>query len=247
MTTRLRSCIAAALALLLLTGCCTDLVSTPAPSPSASTPAAATSPSATPPTLYDIKFPNTHRQLLAALPTKYGKHQLNLYSELAGGDGSPREDPLAGHQVEPEACRLAVWAGGQLGNTYAKWPYLPTALAHPADTDVSLSVNLVSLPLAWGEKYIALHPLAAPQCTRIRIDGTESAFIVERPIPGLGVRSRYVLRTYSLRGVVHREAYVSFATATYAVKIGSSSPTFNEPDLIAFARQVQVLADSKLR
>jgi hypothetical protein len=165
---------------------------------------------------------------------------------MDGGGGSPRDDPFEGHRVEPEACRLAVWVGGQPGNTYAKWPYLPTADAYAVDDKVHLGVNLVSLPAAWGEKYMNLHPLAAPQCTHIRIDGTEAASIVERSVPGLGTRSRYVLRTYSVDGAVHREAYVSFFTPTYVVKIGSSSPTFNEKNLIAFARQIQVVADNKL-
>jgi hypothetical protein len=142
---------------------------------------------------------------------------------------------------------LALWLGGQAGNTYARWPYLPTAHAYPVNNNVSLSVSLVSLPLAWAEKYMDLHPLAAPQCTHMLVDGAATASIVERPVPGLGARSRYILRTYSTDGVVHQEAYVSFATPTYAVKIGSNSPTFNEKSLIAFARQLQLLADSKLR
>jgi hypothetical protein len=230
---------------LLLTACTKDTTPAVAPVPTSAT-SPSPSPSATPPKLYDIKFPNTHQQLLAALPTKYGSHQLRLYSELYGGAGSPRDDPLAGHRVEPEACRLALWLGGQAGNIYAKWPYLPTAGAYPAEDKVSLSVTLVSLPTPWGEKYLDLHPQAAPQCAHIRIDGSESASIVERSVPDLGTRSRYILRTYSIDGVVHREAYVSFVTPTYAAKLSSVSPTFEEKDLIAFARQIQTLANRKL-
>lgn len=226
----------------VLVACTKSATPVPVPVPSSTTASAA----ATPPKLYDIKFPNTHQQLLKALPAKYGKYQLELYSELSGGDGSPRDDPLGGHKVEPESCRLALWLGGQAGNTFAKWPYLPMANAHPADDDVSLSVSLVSLPLPWGQKYLDLYPVAAPQCTRVRVDGIASASIVERPIPGLGTRSRYVLRTYSVDGEVHREARLLFVTPTYVAKIGADSPNFNEKELIALARNLQASADRKL-
>jgi len=210
-------------------------------------PSVTASPSATPPKLYDIKFPNTHHELLSALPAKYGKYPLELRSELYGGGGSPRDDPLEGHQVEPESCRLALWLGGQAGNTFAKWPYLPMATASPADKKLPLWISLVSLPPPWGDKYLDLYPLVAPQCTRIKVDGTESASIVERSIPGLGTRSRYVLRTYSVDGEVHREARIYFVTPTYVASVGSDAPSLNEKELIAFVRNLQALADRKLR
>ena len=160
---------------------------------------------------------------------------------------SPRDDPLEGHQVEPESCRLALWLGGQAGNTFAKWPYLPMATARPADKELPPWISLVSLPPPWGEKYLDLYPLAAPECTRIMVDGTESASIVERSIPGLGTRSRYVLRTYSVDGEVHREARIYFVTPTYVASVGPDSPSLNEKELIAFVRNLQALADRKLR
>ena len=85
---------------------------------------------------------------------------------------------------------------------------------------------------------------SAPGC---RIDGTEPASIVERSVPGLGSRSRYVLRTYLSGGKIHREGIITFTTPTYFAQVSSYWPTFNESALLAFARQLQSRADQKLR
>lgn len=236
---------AAVLLLPLLLSACKE--STPAAAPAPTAPSTA-SPTPTPTkSLLDIKFPNTHEELRAALPTAYGKVPLALDSGVVGGGWSPRDDPFEGRKVNPESCRALLWTGGRTVTTFAEFPYLPHADAYSADERVGITAELVSLPTPFGDKYMDLYPQAAPQCTRMRIDGTEPASIVERSVPGLGSHSRYVLRTYLSGGKIHREGIITFTTPTYFAQVSSYWPTFNESALLAFARQLQSRADQKLR
>ncbi|WP_328327281.1 hypothetical protein OHA70_00555 [Kribbella sp. NBC_00382] len=241
MTTR-RAYVAAALLLpLLLTGC-KNTSPTAVPPP----PTPSSTPSPTPPKLLDIKPPNTPEQLQAALPTAYGKVKFSLSSALVS-DWTPRDDPFEGHRVEPESCRAELWTGGRTPKTFAKFPYLPYADAFPTSKTNGLHAGLVSVPAPFGDKYLDAYPLAAPQCVKILIDGRDQASIVERPVPGLGTRSRFYLRTYTKDGKVHREGQISFITPTYYATVANYATSYDEATLIAFAHHVQALADSKLK
>ncbi len=229
----------ALLVLPLLLTACTDSTPVNAPAPSTSG-----TPTKTP---LQINSSHTGTELRAALPTKYGKLAFRLDSGSTGATSwDPRDDPFAGHQVEPESCRDSLWRGSLTETTYAEFPYRPRATAILTDQINHLGVELISIPEPYGDRYLDLYPLAAPQCAKVRIDGAESASITEQSVSDLGTRSRYVLRLYSIAGRPHREAIITFITPTYFARVYSYLPTFSETDLIAFARQVQALADKKL-
>jgi hypothetical protein len=78
-------------------------------------------------------------------------------------------------------------------------------------------------------------------------DGRDPASIVERPVPGLGARSRYILRTYLNDGQQVHEAIVLFRTRTYVADLRLSGPAFNEQQLLAFAKTLEAAATRSLR
>lgn len=226
---------AASVVLALLVSACTNSRPTAAP---------ATSPTPTSASL-EIKSPNTPEELLAALPSRYGKRRLEQQSGVLLG-WPLGLDWLKGHRVEPESCGLLLRTGGQTDTTFVDWPPFPQAVAADTLNTREFEVTIYSLQPPYGDRYLDLLDQPAPHCTKFMIDG-KAASVIDRPVPGLGSRSRYILRTYPYKGRIHRRAVIHFSTPTYAVAIDARSGTYTEPTLLAFAHQVQALADQKLR
>jgi hypothetical protein len=193
-----------------------------------------------------ISFANTTEQLRDALPTAYGKEQFDRRTNKEAFGWSPRDDPFEGRKVDPESCREILRTGGRKVDTFAEFPYLPYAVADPKTNAFPVQVELTSLPTPYSDKYMDLIVQPAPQCAHMHTDEHDPASIVERPVPGLGVRSRYILRTYLNHGQQGHEGIVLFRTETYVADIRLSGPTFNEPQLLAFAKTLEATATRKL-
>lgn len=234
MTNRAARLLATAVASMLLLSACTN-----------TSPAAAPAPSPTPNPLLQLKSPNTPEQLLTALPTSYGKLRLGRQSGvLLGWPLAPNW--LKAHRVEPESCAQSLITGGQTETTFADWPPFPQAVASEDVNSREFEVMIYSLQPPYGDRYLDLLDQRAPHCAKFTIDSLPAS-IVERPVAGLGTYSRYVVRTYPVQGRIVRRAAILFSTPTYAVHIDARDGMYTEPTLLAFARQVQVLADSKLK
>ncbi|MEU0095518.1 hypothetical protein [Kribbella sp. NPDC006257] len=232
--------LSALLTLVALTAC-SGPQATSEPSPVAST--VSPSQSVTP---LKISSPNTTEQLRDALPTAYGKEQFDRRTNKEAFGWSPRDDPFEGRKVDPESCRDILRTGGRKVDTFAEFPHLPYAVADPKTNAFPVQVELTSLPTPYSDKYLDLLVQAAPQCATMRTDDHDPASIVERAVPGLGVRSRYILRTYLNHGQQVHEAIVLFRTQTYVADLRLSGPTFNEQQLLTFAKSLEATTTRKL-
>ncbi|QNE20292.1 hypothetical protein F1D05_23255 [Kribbella qitaiheensis] len=197
-------------------------------------------------TLLKINFANTTEQLRDALPAKYGNEVFDRRTNKEAFGWSPRDDPFEGHKVDPESCREILRTGGRKVDTFAEFPYLPYAVADPKTNAFPVQVELTSLPVPYSDKYMDLLFQAAPQCATMRTDDRDPASIVERPVPGLGSRSRYILRTYLSHGKKIQEGVVLFRTQTYLADIRLYTPHFTEQKLLAFAKALETTLDRQL-
>jgi hypothetical protein len=214
---------------------------------SSPTPSVVSQPSATPSvTLLKINFANTTEQLRDALPAKYGDELFDRLTNKETFGWSPRDDPFEDRKVEPESCRELLRTGGREADTFAEFPYLPYAEAMPKNPENVPSAELTSLPVPYSDKYMDLLVKAAPQCATFRTDDRDPASIVERPVPGLGSRSRYILKTYLNHGQQIHEGIVLFRTQTYLADVRLYGPSFTEQKLLTFAATVEATADRKL-
>ncbi|MEU4193027.1 hypothetical protein AB0E69_14100 [Kribbella sp. NPDC026611] len=246
--------------ILLLAGCTTPRAD-PSPTPSAATPSA-TTPSATasptPSSTYTVPrttvtpSPKAFRYQLAdfqtALPSNYDVHRLRDTSRPypPPTNWKRREDPLAGHQVSPEACRDVIRYSGVPGvpGDFVT-PNTPQAAVlgylHPevGDFDSAVSVTIVELAGPLGDRLLDQRLPTPLACAHIQIDGKPQASVVERPLPGYGVRSRYIVRTYPFHGKPFTERTLHYRTANYVVLIRLNDYNSPERHFMAFAEQTR--------
>ncbi|WP_405063699.1 hypothetical protein OG474_19180 [Kribbella sp. NBC_01505] len=187
---------------------------------------------------YKISFTYTAEQLTAALPERLGKVPL---TRSASPPGWIAREAGTKWTTEPESCQAQLLNGGRTASTFADFPVLPEVEARPSDPDLlSPIVRAIPLPPAYADKYLQRVVQSAPQCRNVRIhdsgpEGTGS--IVEQTVPGLGVRSRFVIVRYHRSGKDYSWMTVLFRTATYYASVECSSGSTT--DCLAAARQLE--------
>jgi hypothetical protein len=188
-----------------------------------------------------IQFTHTAEQLAAALPAQLGKVPM---TSTAYAPGWVAADDSNAWTTEPESCRAQLLNGGRTVSTFADFPVLPEVEAHPSNPDVRTPVvRAIPLPPTYADLYLDRAIQPAPRCTTIRIHDagrTEAGSIVERPVPGLGVRSRLIMSNYHRAGKQHPSVTILFRTPTYFASVECfDAPVWSERDCLAFARQTE--------
>jgi hypothetical protein len=183
-----------------------------------------------------------------ALPTAYGTHQLekSLYIYPPGPDVTRRPDPLAVWKVEPAICRDVIrYQGvpGVPGDFIA--PTTPSAAGFASlgqgigNERPFVSVNIVELAGALGDRLLDQRLPTPPECAHILTDGKDRASVVERPLPGFGVRARYIVRTYPVGAQTYTERTLQYRTATYVVLVRLDAFINPEASFLAFAARTR--------
>ncbi|HET6741253.1 MAG TPA: hypothetical protein VFH76_20050 [Kribbella sp.] len=194
--------------------------------------------------------------LQLALPETYGKHPLakQLYPYPPPEDEKRRADPLAGHAVAPELCRDVIWYAGVPGvpgdfiatTTPSALAFATlgptTGLAKPF-----VSINIVELAGPLGDRLLDQREPTPAECAKIKIDGQVAASVVERSLPGFGVRARYIVRTYPIAGKTWTERTLQYRTATYVVLVRLDAYANPEPAFLAFAGRARDRLTTELR
>jgi hypothetical protein len=194
--------------------------------------------------------------LQLALPETYGKQRLtkSLYPYPPAEDETPRADPLAGHSVAPELCRDVIqYAGvpGVPGDFIATTTPSAAAFARLGPTTGKarplVSVNIVELAGPLGDRLLDQRDPTPAECAQVKVDGRQTASVVERSLPGFGVRARYIVRTYPLAGKTWTERTVQYRTATYVVLVRVDAYANPEPAFLGFAGLARDRLVSELR
>ncbi|TDW97932.1 hypothetical protein [Kribbella sp. VKM Ac-2566] len=184
------------------------------------------------------------KDLWSALPDAYGTHLLgkDYYPYPPRADWKPRTDPLAGRTVSPELCRDVI--------RYVGVPGVPGDFVAPATPGVAafaalgpttgparpfVSVNIVELAAPLGDRLLDQRQPTPAECAHVQVDGRELASVVERPLPGFGVRARYIVRTYPIAGKTWTERTLQYRTATYVVLFRLDAYANPEAAFLAFA------------
>lgn len=236
---------------LLAAGClvlagCTTQTTDPLPSPTTAvfTPVPRASTTPKPP----AEFHFTAKQLANALPAAFGAFPLqtspNIYPPPSN---SPvRWDPLWKWKVSPEVCRNVI--------RYRGIPGLPGDFIHPSTPSAAKSatvgpiavtesqqvtVVVVELPPALGDRLMDQRLPAPPECAHILLDGQERASVVERALPGYGVRARYVVRTFPAGEQTVIERSLQYRTDQYVVAVRLDAFDNPEPAFVAFAAKTR--------
>jgi hypothetical protein len=194
------------------------------------------------------KFRYTVNDLRLALPVAYGSHKLekSLYPYPPKPDWKPRPDPLAVWKVEPAACRDVIrYQGvpGVPGDFIA--PTTPSAQAAASlgpgigNERPFVGATITELAGALGDRLLDQRLPTPPECAHILTDGEDRASVVERPLPGFGVRSRYIVRAYPVGAQTYTERTVQYRTATYVVLIRLDAFENPEADFLAFAAKTR--------
>ncbi|MFF0338618.1 hypothetical protein [Kribbella sp. NPDC004875] len=252
---------AAACLLLPLTACTTPSGNTE-PRPSTVTSAVTSAvPRMTPvPRVSVTPTPAANRYLVNdleyALPVAYGRHSLNksLYPYPTETGWKPRADPLAGHAVAPELCRDIIrYSGvpGVPGDFVASTTPSASAFAALGPTTGParpfVSINIVELAGPLGDRLLDQRLPTPAECARIQVDGRPAAAVVERRLPGFGVRARYIVRTYPIAGKTWTERTLQYRTATYVVLVRLDAYINPEAGFLAFARQARDRLTAELK
>jgi hypothetical protein len=194
------------------------------------------------------KFRYLASDLLLALPTVYGKHTLetSLYIYPPGPDPTRRPDPLAVWKVEPAICRDVIrYSGvpGIPGDFIA--PTTPSAVAKASlgqgigNEQPFVSANVVELAGALGDRLLDQRLPTPPECAHILVDGKDRASVVERSLPGFGVRSRYIVRTYPVGTQTYTERTLQYRTPTYVVLVRLDAFANPEASFLGFAAKTR--------
>ncbi|GAA1589746.1 hypothetical protein GCM10009804_52450 [Kribbella hippodromi] len=219
-------------AVLLLAGC-----SSPKPTP-------APKPTPTP-----LGFRYTASELETALPATYGRHQLDLsaYVYPVAPNWTLRHDALAGHGVQPTQCRETLWNGR---NTAPPGEFIPgeTPSARASaelgarigdDWSPNVRAEIVELTGELAGKYLHQFEPTPPECRSVQVDGVVRAGAVERALPGFGVESRYIARTFPLTGKSWTERILLYRAPTYVMTIRMDGFSVPDTAFLAFARQTR--------
>jgi hypothetical protein len=199
------------------------------------------------------EFHFTAEQLDNALPAAFGTYKLeksrNIYPPAA--DATIRPDPLARSKVSPEVCRNVI--------RYRGIPGMPGDFIDPstpsaaAVADVGplivterqfVSANIVELAPPLGDRLIDQRQPTPPECAHILVDGQERAAVVERALPGYGVRSRYVVRSFPVGDQICTERTLQYRTDLYVVLIRLDAFDNPEPAFLAFAARTRDTLES---
>jgi hypothetical protein len=200
----------------------------------------------TTPTPAEFRYSANDLQL--ALPTAYGTHKLekSLYPYPPAATATRRPDPLAAWKVEPAICRDVIrYLGvpGLPGDFIA--PTTPSALGFAAlgqgigHQRPFVSVNIVELAGVLGDRLLDQRLPTPPECAHILTDGKPRASVVERPLPGFGVRARYIVRTYPVGAKTYTERTLQYRTPTYVVLVRLDAFINPEPSFLAFAAKTR--------
>lgn len=196
--------------------------------------------------------PATFRYLVndlqLALPDAYGTHKLekSLYIYPPATNATRRPDPLAVWKVEPAICRDVIrYQGvpGLPGDFIA--PTTPSAAGFASlgqgigDERPFVSVNIVELAGALGDRLLDQRLPTPPECAHILTDGKDRASVVERSLPGFGFRARYIVRTYPVGAQTYTERTVQYRTATYVALIRLDAFINPEASFLAFAEKTR--------
>ncbi|WP_371406621.1 hypothetical protein OHA10_13940 [Kribbella sp. NBC_00662] len=246
-----RWALAAGCLALILAGCTTSDRATdhtaPPATPSAAPTAMTTVPRAsTTPTPAEFRY--TANDLQLALPTAYGTHKLekSLYIYPPAPTATWRPDPLAVWKVEPAICRDVIrYQGvpGVPGDFIA--PTTPSAVGFASlgqgvgRERPFVSVNVVELAGALGDRLLDQRLPTPPECAHILTDGKPRASVVERALPGFGVRARYIVRTYPVGAQTYTERTLQYRTPTYVVLVRLDAFINPEQPFLAFATKAR--------
>ncbi|WP_329005146.1 hypothetical protein OHA18_17375 [Kribbella sp. NBC_00709] len=237
---------------LALGGCTTPDRPTDHTAPPATPAATAPSVFTTVPRATSTPTPATFRysvnDLQLALPSTYGTHKLEKsnYIYPPGSDVTRRPDPMAVWKVEPAICRDVIrYLGvpGVPGDFIA--PTTPSAVATArlgqgiGNERPFVSASITELAGALGDRLLDQRRPPPPECAHILIDGKERASVVERPLPGFGVRARYIVRTYPVGPQTYTERTLQYRTPTYVVLIRLDAFINPEPAFLAFAAKTR--------
>jgi hypothetical protein len=242
------ACLIVALSACTTSNGTTDKVS-PTPTPTATTPVPRIESSAR---ATDTPTPKAFRYIVndleLALPSTYGKNTLkkSTYQYPPPDNWKPRADPLAGHTVVPRLCEdLIRFQGvpGVPGDFIA--PTTPSAAASvqqslpsgAATANVVATITELAAPL--GDRLLDQRLPTPPECAHITVDGREAASIVERSLPGFGVRARYIVRTFPLAGKTWTERTLQYRTDTYVALVRIDAYANPEANFLAFAAKTR--------
>jgi hypothetical protein len=95
------------------------------------------------------------------------------------------------------------------------------------------------LPPALGDRLIDQRLPAPPECAHIQLNGKERASVVERALPGFGVRARYIVCTYPVGDQTFIERMLQFRTDQYVVLIRVNAVDNPEPAFLTFAAKAR--------
>jgi hypothetical protein len=184
-------------------------------------------------------------QLEAALPSIYGKAKLEKFGAIFPPLATARSavDPLPPGQVSPELCRKFIQFDGTPGikGDFVA-PGTPSALTDggapmgPFLTGPQVFASVVELPGALGDRLLDQRLPTPAECAHIQLDGHDRASMVERPVPGFGVRARYVVTSYRVADVRSVERKLYYRTPTYVVEVRMTGNAATDATFLAFAR-----------
>ncbi|WP_405063700.1 hypothetical protein OG474_19185 [Kribbella sp. NBC_01505] len=236
--------VAAGCLTLVLTGCtAANRTATPTPKPAVFTTVPRVSETPKPP----AKFHFTAEKLEAALPTAFGTFPLKKSRDVyPGADPKPRPDPLVLWSVSPEICRNVIRYRGVPGSPGDFVD--PTTPSAGAVAEIGpLAVNerpfvsavVVELAPALGDRLLDQRIPTPPECAHVLLNGADRAAMVERVLPGYGVRSRYIVRTFPLGDQTYTERTLTYRTDQYVVVIRQDSFDNPEATFLAFAAKTR--------
>ena len=101
------------------------------------------------------------------------------------------------------------------------------------------SVAIVELTPSLGDRLMDQRSPTPPECAHILLDGQERAAVVERALPGYGVRSRYIVRTFPVGEQTCTERTLQYRTDKYVVVIRLDAFDNSESAFLAFAQQTR--------
>lgn len=238
--------LSAAGCLVLVLAGCTTRTADPVPSPTTAvfTPVPRASTTPKPP----AKFHFTGEQLANALPVAFGRYPMTKYRNVypPAADATVRWDPLWQSKVSPEVCRNVIRYRGVPGmpGDFID-PSTPSAAGVATVAPIAVtekqeaSATVVELDPALGDRLIDQRLPTPPECAHILLDGQERAAVVERALPGYGVRARYIVRTFPVGDQICTERALQYRTDQYVVFIRIDAFNNPEPAFLAFAQQTR--------
>ncbi len=163
-----------------------------------------------------------------------------------GGDTAPRPDPLVAWVVSPAVCRDIIRYRGVPG-TPGDFvdPTTPSAAAvagigpRAGNERPFVSAVVVELAAPLGDRLLDQRLSTPPECAHVLLNGEDRAAVVERAMPGYGVRSRTSCGRSRSRDKTYTERTLTYRTDLYAVVIRLDAFNNPEPAFLAFAARTR--------